>query len=190
MSTPRRRRGRLLWAGLMLAVGAALLVLMLLPLARGESRNAGELLGTRAPALDAVDLGGRRWTLGDADGRLVWVNFWATWCPPCRTEMPMMQRLHERYADRVLILAVDFGEERATVEDFVARYSITYPVLLDPSLENFYRWSPTFGLPKHYFIDADGVVVREVAGELPPEAMLETLEELLAESSSWSPPRP
>jgi thiol-disulfide isomerase/thioredoxin len=166
----------------MAVVGLGLLVLVLLPLTRADgTANAGRLIGHTAPALDAVDLDGRRWTLADADGRLVWINFWATWCPPCRTEMPMMQRLHERYGNEVLIVGVDFGEERGAVEDFVARYGITYPILLDPALDNFYRWNPTFGLPKHYFVDADGIVVREIPGELPPEAMVAVLDELLAD---------
>ena len=176
----RRRHAALAWAGALVLTGGVLLALVLVPIARAPEQVAGgELVGRPAPALDALDLEGRRWTLADADGRLVWINFWATWCPPCRTEMPMMQRLHERYGDRVLILGVDFGEERGAVEDFVERYGITYPILLDPALENFYRWSPTFGLPKHYFVDSSGVVVREIPGELPPEAMLEALEALL-----------
>jgi cytochrome c biogenesis protein CcmG/thiol:disulfide interchange protein DsbE len=109
----------------------------------------------------------------------VWINFWATWCPPCRTEMPMMQRLADAYGDRLLILGVDFGEEPAAVRQFVDRYGIGYPILLDPTLETFYRWSPQFGLPRHYFLDARGTVVREIAGELPPEQMVALLDELL-----------
>jgi len=178
----RSRRAAVLWAAAIALVGAALLGLMLVPLARADpDGSTGTLVGRPAPALDAVDLAGRRWSLADGDGRLVWVNYWATWCPPCRTEMPMMQRLHERYGDRLLIIGVDFGEDRETVADFVQRYGITYPILLDPTLDNFYRWSPLFGLPKHYFVGADGRVVREFAGELPPDRMLETVEELLAD---------
>ncbi len=112
---------------------------------------------------------------GAFDGFLV-----HAWTYGPRTEMPMMQRLHNRCSDRVLILGVDFGEERGAVQQFVDRYGITYPILLDPTLANFYRWSPQFGLHKHYFVDANGVVLREVPGELPPEAMLEMLDELLA----------
>lgn len=179
----RARRSSLVWGGLILVTGAVLLILVLLPIARGsDTDEGGTLVGRSAPELDLVDLDGGRWTLSDADGRLVWVNFWATWCPPCRTEMPMMQRLHERFGDRVLILGVDFGEERGAVADFVERYGITYPILLDPTLDAFYRWSPQFGLPKHYFVDANGVVVRELPGELPPDAMLETLGTLLGDA--------
>lgn len=90
-----------------------------------------------------------------------------------------MQALADHHGDELLILGVDWGEERSAIEDFVARYEIDYPILLDPSLENFYRWSPQFGLPRHYFVDARGIVVREVIGELPPREMAELLDELL-----------
>ena len=178
-----RLRGPIVWAAAITAVGLALLALVLMPLGRArEPGVGGQLVGKVAPGLDAPDLAGRRWTLGDADGRVVWVNFWATWCPPCRTEMPAMQRLHERFGDRVLILGVDFGEEAGAVADFIDRYGITYPILLDPQLNNFYRWSPQFGLPRHYFVDGTGRVVREFPGELSPESMVETLEQLLREA--------
>lgn len=187
----RSRRGSLLWAGLMTIVGLGLLGLVLLPLGRAQERGLeGRLVGDPAPALDALDLHGRRWTLADANGRLIWINFWATWCPPCRTEMPMMQRLHERYGDRLLVIGVDFGEEQDAVAEFVDRYGIGYPILLDPTLDNYYRWSPQFGLPRHYFVDADGRVLREVPGELAPEAMLETLDELLGGLGGRGSPAP
>ncbi len=178
----RSRRGALAWLAVISGVSALLVALLLVPVWRGPSDGArGSLVGRPAPELDAVALDGRRWTLADADGRLVWVNFWATWCPPCRTEMPAMERIAERHRDRLLVVGVDFGEEQSAVEDFVARYGITYPILLDPRLENFYRWSPQFGLPRHYFVDDDGTVVAEFPGELPPEEMADTVEELLDE---------
>ena len=188
-----RRRPRLaplVWAALIALVGFALAGLTLVPLGRVGDGSAGTLVGDRAPTLDAPDLDRRRWTLDDANGRLVWINFWATWCPPCRIEMPMIQRLHERYGDRLLIVGVDFGEDRDTVADFVRRYDLTYPILLDPTSENFYRWSPQFGLPQHYFVDAEGRVLRQFNGELAPEEMLATVEELLVEVSAKIAPWP
>ena len=174
-----RRRAPLLWAALIVAIGLLLGGLMLVPLAGTDSAAAGRLVDQPAPSLDAIDLDGRTWSIEDGRGRLTWINYWATWCPPCRTEMPMMQRLSEQYGDRLLILGVNWAEERSTVEDFVARYAITYPILLDPTLDNFYRWSPQFGLPRHYFVDERGVVVREILGELPPSEMVRLLDELL-----------
>lgn len=174
-----RRRGSLLWLALIVAIGALLGWLALVPLLRAPSDGSiGTLVGRPAPELTAVDLGGRRWSLSDADGRLVWVNFWATSCGPCRTEMPAMQRLAEVHADDLLILGIDWGEEASAVADFAERYGIDYPILLDPRLDNYYRWAGTDGLPRHYFIGADGTVMRDVIGPLDPARMVAMLDEL------------
>lgn len=177
----RRRRGSLLWLIGILILAIALGVLATIPLVRGTpDGRIGSLVGQPAPALRAQDLEGREWSLADADGRLVWVNFWATSCEPCRTEMPAMQRLAEAYPDELLILGVDWGEGRDAVTDFVERYGVDYPILLDPTLETYYRWAATDGLPRHYFIGAEGTVLREVVGPLDPARMVAILEELLA----------
>jgi thiol-disulfide isomerase/thioredoxin len=176
----RRRRWSLGWLLLVLALAVVLAWLASVPLLRGEpDGRIGSRVGEPAPALALEGLDGRRWSLADAGGRLVWVNFWATSCEPCRTEMPAMQRLAEAYADEVLILGVDWGEERSGVETFVARYGITYPILLDPDLATFYRWAGTDGLPRHYFIGAEGTVLREIVGPLDPARMVGILEELV-----------
>jgi thiol-disulfide isomerase/thioredoxin len=180
-ATLRRRRGSLLWLIGIFFLAAALAVLATIPLLRVEpDGRIGTLVGQPAPKLAADDLDGRRWSIADAEGRLVWVNFWATSCEPCRTEMPAMQRLAEAHADDLLILGVDWGEGRDAVTDFVDRYGVDYPILLDPTLETYYRWAGTDGLPRHYFIGAEGTVLREVIGPLEPGRMVAILEELLA----------
>ena len=177
----RRRRGSLLWLIGTVILAIVLGVLATIPLLRGTpDGRIGSLVGQLAPELRAEDLEGREWSLTDADGRLVWVNFWATSCEPCRTEMPAMQRLAEAYPDELLILGVDWGEGRDAVTDFVGRYGVAYPILLDPTLETYYRWAGTDGLPRHYFIGAEGTVLREVVGPLDPARMVAILEELLA----------
>jgi thiol-disulfide isomerase/thioredoxin len=163
--------------GLLVVVLAALAAI---PLLRGDdSGTQGSLVGKPAPSIAADDLAGRRWTLADGTGRITWVNFWATSCEPCRTEMPAMQILANAYGSRLLVLGVDWGESRESVTEFVGRYEITYPILLDPSLDNFYRWSARSGLPRHYFVDGSGNVVREVIGPLAPARMAQIVEELL-----------
>jgi thiol-disulfide isomerase/thioredoxin len=176
----RRRRWSLAWLAAIVAVGIGLAVLATIPLLRDDAgAGQGSLVGRPAPTLDARDLDGRQWSLADGEGRVVWVNFWATWCPPCATEMPAMQALAEEHPDDLLILGVDWGEGSDRVRDFVERYAIDYPILLDPTLDTFYRWSSTDGLPRHYFVGADGTVVREVIGPLAPARMVEILDELL-----------
>jgi len=176
----RTRRGSLLWVIAIGLVALVLAVLVTIPLLRPHDAGAeGSLVGHKAPMISADDLARHHWTLADGRGRVTWVNFWATNCEPCRTEMPAMQRLADKYGDRLLVLAVNWGESRASITDFVERYAIDYPILLDPSLDNFYRWSARAGLPRHYFVNADGMVVREVIGPLAPARMLEIVEELL-----------
>ena len=180
MSLLRARRGSVVWVVAITLVALALAVLAAVPLLRGDDGGRqGTLVGKAAPAIGAEDLHGRQWTMADGAGRVTWVNFWATNCEPCRTEMPAMQRLADAYGDRLLILGLDWGESRASVEDFMGRYEISYPILLDPTLDNYYRWSARAGLPRHYFVDGNGVVVREVIGPLAPARMLEIVEFLL-----------
>ena len=177
----RRRRGSLLWLGGIVLLGIVLAVLAAIPLLRvPNDGRIGSLVGHPAPSLSAPDLDGREWSLADADGRLVWVNFWATSCEPCRTEMPAMQRVAEAYPEEVLILGVDWGEEAGDVAAFAARYGVEYPILLDPGLETYYRWAATDGLPRHYFIGPAGTVLREVIGPLEPARMVAIVDELLA----------
>ncbi len=179
--TPTRRRSRrsLAWLAVIGAVGVGLAVLAFVPFRPSNAQPAATLVGHRAPPLEAIGLDGRTHSLGDAGDRLTWINFWATSCEPCRTEMPAMQRLARAYGDRLLVLGVDFGESEASVRDFADRYAITYPILLDPTLANFYAWSPLDGLPHHYFVDQAGTVVREVIGPLAPARMAGMLAELI-----------
>ncbi|HET6381041.1 MAG TPA: hypothetical protein VFH63_08450, partial [candidate division Zixibacteria bacterium] len=81
--------------------------------------------------------------------------------------------------ERLLILGVDWGESRESVQDFVDRYALDYPILLDPTLDIYYRWASTDGLPRHFFVDATGTVVREVIGPLEPARMTDILEDLI-----------
>jgi thiol-disulfide isomerase/thioredoxin len=175
----RRRRSNVAWLLVIAALAALLAWLASVPLLRGapDGRD-GIRVGQPAPVLALEGLEGGTWSLDDADGRLVWVNFWAVSCEPCRTEMPAMEQLATAYEDRLLVLGVNWGEGRDVVEDFVDRYAITYPILLDPTLETFYRWAGTDGLPRHAFIGAEGTILREIVGPLDPARMAGIIEEL------------
>ena len=185
ISALRRRRWSLAWLLLIVALGVLLGWLASVPLlASDDVGREGVRVGEPAPPLVLEDLEGRAWDLADADAPLVWVNFWAVSCEPCRTEMPAMQRLAEVHADDLLILGVNWGEDPERVADFAERLGIEYPVLLDPGLDAFYAWAGTDGLPRHYFIGAEGTVLREIVGPLAPARMVEIVDELLATSSA------
>ena len=78
------------------------------------------------------DLHGKTWTLKDLRGKVVLVNFWATWCPPCRKEMPDMEALHQEFKEQGLVMLAISDEESDKVEPFVTEHKFSYPILLDP----------------------------------------------------------
>ena len=105
--------------------------------ARAQGRIAH--FGTAAPSWQALDLQGQSNAV-PASGKATAVNFWATWCEPCRTEMPLLQQMADFYSDRLVLQAVDFKERAATVQGHMRRSGWTVPVLLDPAGAGAAAW--------------------------------------------------
>jgi thiol-disulfide isomerase/thioredoxin len=123
---------------------------------------------TRAdvPALALKDLSGRTHALADHRGKVLLINFWATWCEPCREEMPSMRTLRERLAGRPFeILAVNYGESASRVRDFLERERLDFLTLLDPNQDAARAWRVRV-LPGSFLVDAEGRVRYSVIGEL------------------------
>ncbi len=119
-----------------------------------------------APALRLGDLDGKMHDLADLKGKLVVVNFWATWCPPCRREMPSLERLRQRLQARGLaVLAVDVGEDADTVFAFTGQLEPApgFPLLLDRDSQAMQRWKVK-GLPTTFVVDAAGNVIYRAVG--------------------------
>lgn len=116
------------------------------------------LLGALAPDFTLLDLDGRPWTLSQFRGKPVLLNFWATWCPPCRKEMPDLQRFSAQYGDRVQLLGVNWDYQADDeVRTFLDEYAITYPTLMDRAGEVIVRYRLT-GLPVTFWIDEAGFI--------------------------------
>jgi thiol-disulfide isomerase/thioredoxin len=117
------------------------------------------------PGLVLKDLQGREHRLSDYRGKVVVVNFWATWCEPCREEMPAMQRLQERLAGQPFaILAVDFGEGDARVKSFLEKLPLEFTFLLDRDGAVARAWRVRV-LPVSFVIDADEKIRYSVVGD-------------------------
>jgi len=120
----------------------------------------------KAPALALVDLQGRQHTLTMYRGKVVLVNFWASWCGPCVQEIPSLRRLYERMAGEAFeILAVNVDEKRFKVWKFSELVGMRFPVLLDTGGEAFDRWGAEV-LPSSYLIDREGIVQYAVYGPM------------------------
>jgi peroxiredoxin len=111
-----------------------------------------------APELDLAALDGERVLLGDLRGRPVLINFWATWCGPCRVEMPHLQEAFETYADQgLLVLGVNQIESPPGVAAFVDDAGLTFPILMDSDGDVSQVWRVR-GLPTSFFIDRQGII--------------------------------
>lgn len=117
-------------------------------------------VGYLAPDFALPDLAGRTVRLSDFRGKTaVFLNFWATWCPPCRTEMPTMERAYQAYRDHgleILAVSVDTGPKE-TVQAFMAELKLSFPALLDPDMAVLHAYQIP-GLPASILIDRQGVI--------------------------------
>jgi thiol-disulfide isomerase/thioredoxin len=132
--------------------------------------------GSRAPDFAAYDMQGRPVRLSELRGQVVLLNIWATWCPPCREEMPSMQRLHERLGPaglRIVAVSIDAasgqsdasGRPGGDVEAFLREMGLTFTVWRDPEggIQRVYR---TTGVPESFLIDRDGVIAKKAIGAI------------------------
>lgn len=140
-----------------------------------EAPVAGHL----APDFSLTTLSGEGVTLSDFRGQQpVVLNFWATWCPPCRAEIPFFQAASRKYNGQVMVLGIDDGESRATVAPFVTEMGMTYPVPLDEESTVSRRYRVN-SLPSTYFIDRAGVVQHVHIGIMSQAVLEEQIEALL-----------
>lgn len=107
-----------------------------------------------------TDLQGKSWTLSELRGKVVLVNFWATWCPPCRKEMPDLEALYSRFKGEGLVVLAISDEDAAKVRPFIAERQVTYPILLDPGrkVNDLFQVE---GIPKTFVYDREGKLVAQ-----------------------------
>ncbi len=144
----------------------------------GTATTAGAaVVGQPAPDFTLRDLNGQEVRLSDWRGRVVVLNLWATWCEPCKVEMPLLQALAVRHPHDVVVLGINYGEDPDTVRAFVEAYGLTFPILLDPQRQ-VVRLYAARGLPTTVFIDAQGQVRGIHLGALDQAALEKQLRPL------------
>lgn len=138
-------------------------------------------VGNLAPDFTLATLDGQDVTLSDfraGDGQPVVLNFWATWCPPCRVEMPYFDRVSAKYDGRVGILGINQAESAETILDYATNNGLTYPLLVDRDMKinNLYG---VLNLPTTVFIDQNGVVREVLVGTISQAVLEDRIEQLL-----------
>ncbi len=134
--------------------------------------------GDYAPDFELKTFDGQTVRLSDYKGKAVMLNFWATWCPPCRAEIPDMQKVYETTDYEILAVNVTGSESKMKhVEQFIEKYDMTFPVALDEAsaVSTMYN---AFSLPTTYFIDEEGKIVQIIEGPLNKDAMIQMFQRI------------
>ena len=134
-----------------------------------------------APDLALPQLDGTQRTLRDLQGQVVLINVWATWCPPCRAEMPAIQQAYVEYRARgFIVLAVNQREDATAITSFLEQHGLTFPILLDRDGQASATYQAS-ALPSSFFVDRRGVIRAVYHGPMPPRVINGIVEQLLQE---------
>ena len=130
------------------------------------TKEKGPVVGSQAPDFQLETLDGKSLRLSDLRGKGVLVNFWATWCKPCREEMPAIQKMYEKYRDRGFeVVAVNIAETPVAVQGFTRQLGLTFPVVLDRDRQvtKLYQVGP---IPTSFFVRPNGTIAHKVVGQM------------------------
>lgn len=132
--------------------------------------------GFLAPDFTLTTLDGESYTVSELRGQAILINLWATWCPPCRAEMPAIQKLYDEYKDQgFVLLAVNmtYQDDLFAIEPFMQDYGLSFPILLDETGDVARKYELR-SLPSSFFVDRDGLIQEVVIGGPMAEALLRT----------------
>lgn len=150
--------------------GASLYIILIFILLTFISGNANlafaETAGSLAPDFILNDINGKKITFSDSRGKVILLNFWATWCVPCREELPSLNNLYLELKDKgLLVLAISVDISEKPVRSFVSEKRIVFPILIDKDKEVYFDKYAVFGLPTTFLIDKNGIIVEKIMGE-------------------------
>ena len=124
-----------------------------------------ELVGKKAPEFTLADVNEKPLSLSSLKGNVVLVTFWATWCPPCRSEMPSLNRLYKEYGNKgLVVVAVSTDRTLSPVKDFLTKHPVDFPVVMD-SGSKVSRQFKVFSLPTTFLLDKNGAILQRYLGE-------------------------
>ena len=147
------------------------------------SKGSAPRVGDEAPSFEGPLLeGGGTLALADLKGRPVFINFWASWCIPCKDEAPLLRRAERIYGDEVAFVGINIRDGRDDALAFAEEYGIDYPHVRDESLKIYEDYGLT-GQPESFFLDRDGRVVEHVAGPVDEAGLMQALDVLVTRGS-------
>ncbi|GAB4539036.1 MAG: TlpA disulfide reductase family protein [Thermodesulfovibrionia bacterium] len=151
------------YKGIVLIILIAIALAAILYLPGGKSYRSVAAVGRPAPDFELKDSTGRLWRLSDLRGKVVFVNFWATWCTTCKAEMPYKERLYEKMQGRPFqMLGILYRDNPQNLIPYIQRYNVSPPTLIDDG--DVARVYGITGVPETFIIDKEGIIRNKVVG--------------------------
>ncbi|MCZ2259495.1 thiol-disulfide oxidoreductase ResA [Sporosarcina sp. G11-34] len=172
-----KKRNRLIIRTIVLLLLVSAVIYTLIPKEKSKVLAVGDM----APDFELVDLEGNKQRLSDYRGEGVFLNFWGTWCPPCKKEMPYIEKLHNEFADKgVKVLSINIKESDLKVKTFRDQYGLTFPITIDKdeSVKEAYKFIP---LPTTYIINKDGKIEQIISREMTEDEIRSYMESIQPE---------
>ena len=146
---------------------------------QNKQENVGLNVGNKAPNFILEDLDGKKVSLWEFAGKKSLIlNFWATWCPPCKQEMPLLQKYYEKNKDNIEIIAVNMQEDPKIIKNWANSFNITYPILPDSgSVKEVYQ---VIAKPTTYIIGKNGIIHKKKLGQLTEDELEANINEILS----------
>jgi cytochrome c biogenesis protein CcmG/thiol:disulfide interchange protein DsbE len=177
--SPAGRLGRMLGFAFVVAVVLALALMLGYGLASKQGNTGSSLLAREAPNFTLELFDGSTLTLSDLRGQPVVVNFWASWCPPCREEAPDLEKVWRDYEDQgVVFVGVNVSDTRSDALDYINEFEITYSNGPDPGKEIYDDYGVT-AFPETFFVNRQGIVVHKYAGPMDQQTLAAFVEDIL-----------
>lgn len=167
----KKKNNRLIVRTIILILLAAAIIYAVTNNDKGKTLSVGDM----APDFELVDLEGNTHRLSDYRGEGVFLNFWGTWCPPCKREMPHMETIHnELDGEAAHILTINIKEPQLKVERFRDQYGLTFPIMLDKTetVKEMYNFKP---LPTTFIINKDGKIEQIISREMSEDEIREIM---------------
>lgn len=143
--------------------------------------ETGPKAGLLAPPFSLQGLDGKEYHVGGEQDKAILLNFWATWCDPCKEETPVLNELAEKYKDKLNIYGVNVtkNDQEKNVPEFIKKYNVIFPVMLDTKADIYEKMYRVIAYPTNVLIDKHGVIQEVILGTLPPNELEKKVKKLV-----------
>lgn len=147
----------------------------------GSGKDTSDVKGKEAPEFTAKLTNGEKFSLKENKDKIVLINFWATWCGPCVEELPAIEKLQKEYGDKIEIVAVNYGEDKEVVDEFLKDKNYTFKIAYDEDMKISEKY-PSDGIPYTVVVDREGKIYEGLVGSAGADKQYKRILNVLTEA--------